>query len=77
MVYTAEYDPLCYEGTTVLRNKMDLRDQEELDEFELTMFLTRSEELWPEGSLDFPHYLALQCPLRAGGQPHSGSRFSC
>ncbi|WP_315860306.1 hypothetical protein [Rhizobium leguminosarum] len=59
MVYTAESDPLCYPGTTVLRNKLDLTDQSELDEFETTMFVLRSEELWPEGYLDVTHYLAL------------------
>ncbi|MBA5805338.1 MULTISPECIES: Fic/DOC family protein [Rhizobium] len=59
MVYTAESDPLCYPGTTVLRNKLDLTDQSELDEFETTMFVLRSEEPWPEGNLDVTHYLAL------------------
>ncbi|CDM61348.1 hypothetical protein LPU83_pLPU83c_0786 (plasmid) [Rhizobium favelukesii] len=34
MVYTAESNPLCYPGTIVLRNKLDLTNQDELDEFE-------------------------------------------
>lgn len=59
MVYTAESDPLCYPGTTVLRNLMDLHDQEDLDEFEVAMFVIRSEETWPEGVLDYDHYRAL------------------
>ncbi|MBY5870200.1 Fic/DOC family protein [Rhizobium leguminosarum] len=59
MVYTAESDPLCYPDTTVLRNKLDLTDQSELDEFETTMFVLRSEEPWLEGNLDVTHYLAL------------------
>lgn len=59
MVYTAESDPLCYPGTTVLRNKLDLTNQEELDEFETAMFMVRSEEAWPAGNLDVAHYLAL------------------
>lgn len=56
LVYTAEQDPLCYPGTTVLINKADIRNQDELDEFELAMFLTRAEEEWPEGTLDYAHY---------------------
>ncbi|QPB23966.1 Fic family protein (plasmid) [Rhizobium sp. 007] len=59
MVYTAESDPLCYPGTTVLRNKLDLTDQDELDEFETAMFVIRSDEAWPAGNLDVAHYLAL------------------
>ncbi|RUU49463.1 Fic family protein [Mesorhizobium sp. M2C.T.Ca.TU.002.02.1.1] len=59
MVYTAETDPLCYPGTTVLRNILDIHDQAELDEFELALFLTRADEAFPAGDLDYPHYLAL------------------
>lgn len=59
MSYTAEQDPLCYPGTTVLINKQGIRSQDELDQYELAMFLTRSEEEWPEGILDYAHYRAL------------------
>ncbi|MCV3738097.1 Fic family protein [Rhizobium sp. TRM96647] len=59
MVYTAETDPLCYPGTTVLRNKLGLVDQDELDEYETAMFVVRSEEPWPEGDLDVTYYLSL------------------
>lgn len=58
MVYAAEQDPLCYPGTTVLRNKLDIQDQAELDEFELALFLTRAGEPLPAGDLDFAHYKA-------------------
>ncbi|WP_037317495.1 Fic/DOC family protein [Ruegeria halocynthiae] len=54
--YDATEDPLCYPGTQVLRNKANLRDQEELDQFEQLMFLTRSEEALPGGDLDYGHY---------------------
>lgn len=57
--YDATEDPLCYPGTTVLRNKADLTDQDELDQFEQLMFLTRSEEVLPEGELDYAHYKAI------------------
>lgn len=59
MVYTAEHDPLCYPGTPVLLNKLDLTDQKDLDEFETAMFVLRSDEPWPEGDLDVTHYLTL------------------
>lgn len=54
--YNATEDPLCYPGTQVLQNKADLRDQDELDQFEQLMFLTRSEEPLPDGILDYDHY---------------------
>lgn len=56
MVYAAENDPLCYPGTTVLRNRLDIRDQSELDEFELALFLTRADEAIPAGTFDFDRY---------------------
>ncbi|WP_337735960.1 Fic/DOC family protein [Sinorhizobium saheli] len=59
MVYTAETDPLCYPGTTVLRNKMGLTDQADLEEFELAMTLARFDEPFLVGTLNYPHYLAL------------------
>ncbi|TPM35686.1 Fic family protein [Mesorhizobium sp. B2-3-4] len=59
MVYAAEFDPLCYPGTTVLINLLDVRDQAELDEVELALFLTRADEPLPAGELDYVHYLGL------------------
>lgn len=49
MVYAAERDPLCYPGTTVLRNKLNIENQAKLDEFELELFLTRTDEEMPAG----------------------------
>ncbi|MFG5380590.1 Fic/DOC family protein [Yoonia sp. R2-816] len=57
--YDVTEDPLCYPGTNVLRNKAELTDQDELDQFEQLMFLTRSEEPLPEGALDYAHYRAI------------------
>ncbi|EEE35508.1 Y4lH [Rhodobacteraceae bacterium KLH11] len=57
--YDITEDPLCYPGTGVLRNKANLTDQDELDQFEQIMFLTRSEEPLPEGELDYAHYRAI------------------
>jgi hypothetical protein len=57
--YDATDDPLCYPGTQVLKNQADLEDQDELDQFEQLMFLTRSEEPLPDGNLDYEHYKAI------------------
>jgi cell filamentation protein len=59
--YNAVEDPLCYPGTYVLRNKLDIHDQDELDEFEQLMFDSRAREELPAGNLDFEHYKALHC----------------
>jgi cell filamentation protein len=55
----AQQDPLCYAGTRVLINKADIRGQAELDEFELSMYLSRAAEPLPEGNLDYAHYRAI------------------
>ena len=57
--YDEGEDSLCYPGTTVLRNRAELTDQDELDQFEQLMFLTRSEEPLPDGDLDYAHYRAI------------------
>lgn len=58
-MYEAERDPLCYAGTTVLINRAGLRTQAELDDFEFTMFLSRSLEPLPGGQLDYAHYRSI------------------
>jgi cell filamentation protein len=57
--YDVAEDPLCYPDTGVLQNKANLTDQDELDQFEQLMFLTRSEEPLPAGALDYAHYRAI------------------
>lgn len=59
MAYKGEQDPLCYEGTPVLRNLGDFRDQDRLDEFESAMFLLRSSQPWPAGELGVDYYRRL------------------
>lgn len=59
MVYAAEDDPLCYPGTTVLRNLLDIEVQAELDEAEVALFLMRADEPLPAGDLDVAHYLSI------------------
>lgn len=57
--YALQDDPLCYPGTQVLMNRAGLHDQDQLDQFEHLMFLTRAEEPLPPGNLDFVHYKAI------------------
>jgi cell filamentation protein len=58
-MYDAIDDPYTYENSTVLVNKLDLRDQDELDAYEAEISNARSEEPLPEGQLDFGHYCAV------------------
>ena len=57
--YDATDDPLCYPGTQILKNKADLTDQVQLDQFEQLMFLTRADENLPDGNIDYTHYKAI------------------
>ncbi len=59
MMYGADEDPLCYPGTHVLRNRAGIKDAQELEQFEMAMFLIRAEEVWPEGDMDYAHYKAI------------------
>lgn len=58
-MYDAVDDPYTYENSTVLVNKLDLRDQEDLDDFEAEISSARSAEPLPEGQLNFAHYCAV------------------
>src|SRR5215813_13265691 len=58
-MYDAVVDPYTYTNSTVLKNKLDLRTQVELDAFETEISSARAEEPLPEGALDFAHYRAV------------------
>lgn len=58
-MYDAVADDYCYPGTTVLKNKLDLTDAEELDAFEAEVSDARADEELPAGDLDFPHFKAI------------------
>lgn len=58
-MYDAIEDPYCYPGTTVLINKVGLRDQNELDAFESEISLQRSAEALPKGTLNYAHFRAI------------------
>jgi cell filamentation protein len=58
-MYDAIDDPYTYENSTVLVNKLDLREQAELDAFEAEISSARADEPLPEGNLDITHYKAV------------------
>src|SRR5882724_1883134 len=58
-MYDATDDPYTYENSTVLVNKLDLREQTALDEFEAEISSARAQEPLPAGNLDFEHYKAI------------------
>ncbi|MES1200360.1 MAG: Fic family protein [Pseudomonadota bacterium] len=52
-------DPYCYKGTSVLKNKARLRDEQLLSDFELEMTTLRAGESFPQGGFDPQHYCAV------------------
>lgn len=58
-MYDAVADDYCYPGTTVLKNKLDLTDADELDAFEAEVSDARADEELPAGDLDFAHFKAI------------------
>lgn len=54
--YAAFDDPYCYPGSSVLRNRRDLRDQEALERWELEAVGLRMAEAPPRGRYDAKHY---------------------
>ena len=71
-MYDAIIDSYCYEGTTVLRNIPNLRDQAALDAFEVAMTTQRSDEPLPEGCLDVTHYCDIHRHLFQDIYPWAG-----
>jgi cell filamentation protein len=58
-MYDAVADPYCYPDTTVLINKLNLRDQAKLDAFEAEITTQRAAEPFPAGRLSYAHYRAI------------------
>lgn len=54
--YGAFNDSYAYPGSTVLKNKLDIQDQETLDAFEVEITTLRAEEPLPQGEFDSSHY---------------------
>lgn len=57
--YDAFEDPYVYPGTTVLRNLLDIRDQAELEAFEVEISMLRAEEPLPAGDFGPAHYCSV------------------
>lgn len=58
-MYEARSDPYCYPGTTILKNKADIRGAAALERFEIASTIQRAEEPLPAGRLSVRHYRAL------------------
>jgi cell filamentation protein, protein adenylyltransferase len=58
-MYDAVADDYCYPDTTVLKNKLDIRDGDELAAFEAEVSDARADEELPAGNLDFTHFKAI------------------
>jgi cell filamentation protein len=58
-MYDAVTDRYCYPGTTVLKNKLDFRNTEELHAFEAEVSDARADEELPARDLDFQHFKAI------------------
>jgi cell filamentation protein len=52
-------DPYVYPGTSILRNKLDLRDAKALGKFERLATAERAAEGVPTGNFDLPHLQAI------------------
>jgi cell filamentation protein len=71
-VYEAIADPYCYRGTSVLRNRLGLRDQEALDAFEAEATAQRFSEPLPIGRFGMAHYRAVRRHLFGDVYPWAG-----
>jgi cell filamentation protein len=58
-MYDAVADDYCYPGTTVLKNKLNLTDADELAAFEAEVSDARADEEAPAGDLDYAHFKAI------------------
>jgi cell filamentation protein len=71
-MYKAEADPYCYPETTVLINRLDLRDQADLSAFEAEITSQRAAEPLPAGRLGYRHYCAIHRHLFQDVYPWAG-----
>lgn len=62
-MYDAVADDYCHPGTTVLKNKLDLTDADELDAFEAEVSDARADEELSAGYLDFAPFKAVHAHL--------------
>jgi cell filamentation protein len=57
--YDAFDDPYAFPGTSVLQNRLDIRDAGILEAFEVEIFTLRAEEPLPHGKFDPAHYCSI------------------
>lgn len=57
--YDAFDDPYAYPGTSVLQNRLDIRDAGLLQAFEVEISTIRAEEPLPHGAFDPAHYCSI------------------
>jgi cell filamentation protein len=58
-MYRVEADPYCYPGTTILINRLGIRDQARLEAFETDVSIERAAQALPRGRLSYTHYRAI------------------
>jgi cell filamentation protein len=58
-MYEATQDPYCYPGTSVLKNRLELRSQVELEKFEALSVAQRAQHPLPAGRLSYADYRAI------------------
>jgi cell filamentation protein len=57
--YDAFDDPYAYPGTSVLRNRLEIRDAGKLEQFEVEISTLRAEEPLPHGTFNPAHYCSI------------------
>ena len=71
-MYEAVADPYYYRGTTILRNRLALKDQRALDAFEADATAQRFLEPLPSGRLSVSHYRAVHRHIFSDVYPWAG-----
>lgn len=71
-MYEVVADPYCYPGSTILRNRLGLRDQTALDAFEADAVTLRAEQPLPSGRFTPAHYRAVHRHLFQDVYPWAG-----
>lgn len=71
--YDSIEDPYCYPGTTVLKNRLDIRDADALQAFEAEIADSRAREPLPGGRLSLSHFRAIHRHLFGDVYPWAGA----
>jgi cell filamentation protein len=71
-MYRVGPDPYCYPGTSVLKNRLGLRNRAELEAFEAEVSAERAAQPLPAGRLSYRHYCAIHRQLFQDVYPWAG-----